>query len=353
MQIEKYMEILAKQISKLLFEHDCVIVPGLGGFITNYKPAVIHPHHHTFYPPSKQIIFNSALSSNDGILINAYADNLDINFSEAKKIIDQKVHSIRITLLKGQKVLIEDIGYLDLNRENNIEFTPINTVNYLGEAYGLGRFDFAPVNRVSNTPIIGISRPVVRKTMRWAAIVVPVVALAIWATFNTGTLNRFYGNYASLMPNTTESAKVTATPSKVNSTKTANIKVIKEAPEIGTPAVNIENTVNNTVPVKSAATLGTNPVESKVIIEGTNQSLAESSISYHVIVGAFSIPENASKFVEQLKSDGYHASLIGQNRKMLHLVSIQRFSDPSTAAARLSDLHTKGFPSAWILEKAN
>lgn len=346
------MKTLAKQISKLLFEHDCVIVPGLGGFITNYKPAVIHPHHHTFHPPSKQIIFNAALNSNDGILINAYADNLGIDFSEAKKIIDQKVHSIRITLLKGQKVLIEDIGYLDLNRENNIEFHPINTVNYLGEAYGLGRFDFAPVNRVSNAPIIGISRPVVRKTMRWAAIVVPVVALALWATFNTGTLNRIYGNYASLMPNTTESAAVTASPSAASSKKTATINVVKETTEVKTPDVKPENTVAYNVPANSGATIEASTIDRDVINEEMNQPAAQSTVRYHIIVGAFSIPENASGYVEQLKTEGYHAALIGPNRKNLHLVSIQSFSDQATASARMTDLHKKGFPAAWILEKA-
>ena len=93
------MKTLAAQISKLLFEHDCVIVPGLGGFITNYKPAIIHPQHHTFHPPSKQIIFNAALNSNDGILINAYCGIFETDFTTAAKIIDQKVHAIRISLL--------------------------------------------------------------------------------------------------------------------------------------------------------------------------------------------------------------------------------------------------------------
>jgi len=346
------MKTLAKQISKLLFEHDCVIVPGLGGFITNYRPAVIHPHHHTFHPPSKQILFNAALTNNDGILTNAYADNLGIDFSEAKKIIDQKVHTIRITLLKGQKVLMEDIGYLDLNRENNIEFHPINTINYLGEAYGLGRFDFAPVNRVSNAPIIGISRPVVRKTMRWAAIVVPIVALGLWATFNTGALNRIYGNYASLMPNATESAEVKASPSTTSSKKTAAYNVVKKAPEVITPIVNAEKTVTNAVPVNSGNTIEVTTVDTEAINEEMNQPAAESTVRFHIIVGAFSIPENASGYVEQLKNEGYHAALIGPNKKNLHLVSIQSFSDQTTASARMADLHQKGFPAAWILEKA-
>jgi len=32
---------IPKQISELLYQHDSVIVPGLGGFVTEYKPVVI------------------------------------------------------------------------------------------------------------------------------------------------------------------------------------------------------------------------------------------------------------------------------------------------------------------------
>lgn len=322
------MKTLAAQISKLLFEHDCVIVPGLGGFITNYKPAIIHPQHHTFHPPSKQIIFNAALNSNDGILINAYCGIFETDFTTAAKIIDQKVHTIRISLLKGERVTLENIGELSLNRENNIEFHPSNKINYLGEAYGLTRFDYAPVNRELSTPIIGISRQTARKTMKWAAIVAPIAALALWTTLNTGTLNRIYDNYASLIPAKTETAEYKASPSQESAKKTATLEVARVAPvQEVTEAADEEVHVNTTPAV--------------------------ASISYHIIAGAFSIPENAGKYVEQLKAEGYHATLVGPNRKNLHLVSIQSFSNQETATARMHDLHRNGFPAAWILEKAN
>ena len=47
-----------KHISELLYDHDCVIIPELGGFVGNYTPAQIHPVRHTFTPPFKNIIFN-------------------------------------------------------------------------------------------------------------------------------------------------------------------------------------------------------------------------------------------------------------------------------------------------------
>ena len=47
-----------KHIGELLYDHNCVIVPDLGGFVANYAPAKIHPTQHTFTPPTKNIVFN-------------------------------------------------------------------------------------------------------------------------------------------------------------------------------------------------------------------------------------------------------------------------------------------------------
>ncbi|MBA3284223.1 MAG: SPOR domain-containing protein, partial [Nitrosopumilus sp.] len=55
-----------QHISQLLYHHDCVIVPGFGGFVTNSQPARIHPVQHQFYPPSKSLGFNIHLRRNDG-----------------------------------------------------------------------------------------------------------------------------------------------------------------------------------------------------------------------------------------------------------------------------------------------
>ncbi len=62
-------------IRELLFGHDCVIVPGFGGFIGNYTPARIDKSTSTFYPPVKQISFNRNLNHNDGLLVGRISDH--------------------------------------------------------------------------------------------------------------------------------------------------------------------------------------------------------------------------------------------------------------------------------------
>ena len=53
---------LVRHIEYLLTEHDCVLVPGLGGFVLQYVPARFSEDRKSIQPPGKQITFNSSLS---------------------------------------------------------------------------------------------------------------------------------------------------------------------------------------------------------------------------------------------------------------------------------------------------
>ena len=52
---------LSKYLSELLMEHECVTVPALGSFIGAFKSAHYDLINEKFYPPSKQISFNSQI----------------------------------------------------------------------------------------------------------------------------------------------------------------------------------------------------------------------------------------------------------------------------------------------------
>ena len=48
-------------VEKLLYKHDCVIIPGFGGFVCNMEHARIDQVTHVIIPPGKHIIFNPNL----------------------------------------------------------------------------------------------------------------------------------------------------------------------------------------------------------------------------------------------------------------------------------------------------
>ena len=52
---------LAQHIEVLLLENDCVIVPGLGGFVAHYAPAMRVAEENTFFAPYPYHWFQSAV----------------------------------------------------------------------------------------------------------------------------------------------------------------------------------------------------------------------------------------------------------------------------------------------------
>lgn len=63
---------LIESVSELLYKHNCVIIPGFGGFITNYKPSGFEESRNLISPSSKKVAFNQLLIENDGLLINSW-----------------------------------------------------------------------------------------------------------------------------------------------------------------------------------------------------------------------------------------------------------------------------------------
>ena len=83
--MNKYVE----HIEELLYLHDCVIVPGFGGFICDYTSANINEKTGTIVPPSKKVVFNKHLKQNDGLLIDWIARKEQIDYEKAQRRLAQ------------------------------------------------------------------------------------------------------------------------------------------------------------------------------------------------------------------------------------------------------------------------
>ena len=75
---------LTKHIEILLLENDCVIVPGLGGFIAHHQPAHYEEDEGVFLPPTRTVGFNPQLTMNDGLLTQAYMQTYHTDFPDAR-----------------------------------------------------------------------------------------------------------------------------------------------------------------------------------------------------------------------------------------------------------------------------
>ena len=112
------MKNLAQYIESLLIQHECVIVPGLGGFVTYRDKASIR--NNRLYAPAQRVRFNHLLTYHDGLLAEAYMQDRHIGYSAALKAIKADIEQITTALNSGNTFILGRIGALSLSADNTI-----------------------------------------------------------------------------------------------------------------------------------------------------------------------------------------------------------------------------------------
>ncbi|MBI9066009.1 MAG: SPOR domain-containing protein [Salinivirgaceae bacterium] len=191
------MQDINKYVSGLLFIHDCVILPGFGGFVSNERSAIHNEVNHTFHPPKKDVLFNKNLTYNDGLLINYLAKNLNISYTEAKKRIQEEVQKAWLKLDKNEEVVFNGVGSFKYDKNQNLIFTAEETENFLIDSYGLSSFRFPPLSYQKNArEIIPLYNHThmnegVKKTLKWASILIlPIIGALALVPYSKSKLNQ-------------------------------------------------------------------------------------------------------------------------------------------------------------------
>lgn len=309
---------ISSYISELLYSHNCVIIPGFGGFVASYRPAASDANKHTYYPPSKHIAFNENLRTNDGLLAHHISLRENISFEQALSRIDAFISLLRESLSVQKKASLPDIGAFSMSK-GRLVFEP-SQHNFLTDSFGLSPVQAIPVKRSSTEQ--DENRNVRQLPSRFSpGKVAAVIALLIMTGSGLFLLNlddkNPFANRTELNPfaDTFDAADTPA-----------------EAPAVTKP--------RDTVVFRSQF----NPKKKPAILADTVKT------SYHIIGGAFQQSKNAEKYIMELKKEGIDAFLMpGKTEQELYRVSLGKFTERSEAVTRLQEIKDHINPEAWIL----
>jgi len=330
---------LDKFISELLFENECVIIPDFGGFIINYKPALIQEDVKRISPPSVEIAFNPILKNNDGLLAYHISAFLKISFPEAIDQIALTVSKWNYFLANGEPVFLKDIGELQMNDDEKIIFTPCFEINYLRESYGLFPVDIKLVNRRQTALHPDVFKQLtipVRKRKKPMNILVysltayiPVLIL-LWAFLminepfnqtNLGTLN------VLTRPGITIEKQHTKTSSVV--------PVDRRKSNKNEPASenNIENYTVKNIYIDDAVTRkkGLKP-------------------AYHIVAGSFATYKNAVLLKKELAFKHFKSEILDTGDGK-YRVTYNHFEFGEEAVNYLKEIREKENTTAWIIKQ--
>ncbi len=131
------MQNLAKITHELLYDHDCVIVSGLGGFITQNKNAHWDKDKNEIHPPKKTLAFNSRLDQNDGLLAKRLQSQSGLSYSQAISHIEEWSQLVLTELKETGHCKLNGLGTLYKAGEDSPVFVPEQKLNFKKSTFAL------------------------------------------------------------------------------------------------------------------------------------------------------------------------------------------------------------------------
>lgn len=116
---------LSRHIESLLLEHNCVIIPNLGGFVAQDCSAAYIEEENLFLPPYRDVAFNPLLQANDGLLVQSYMNATGASYSETQRAIETAVADLKHKIEENQSAELNGIGVLRLAGNGQYEFDPV------------------------------------------------------------------------------------------------------------------------------------------------------------------------------------------------------------------------------------
>jgi hypothetical protein len=284
-------------------------VPHFGGFVTNEKSARLDKTKETIYPPYKQITFNGHLKNNDGLLANYIASVDKISYDCALNYIKFEIESW-MEKLRDEDLSLNGLGTFSWT-DGKLHFEPQDKTNYLLSSFGLssvlardlhGSEVTEPVEESVIPPVIPLQEKKAPNYLKYAAVfVLGLSAIGFGA--------KIYSDY----------------------------KTEKWVAEAQKQQKQIEQKI------ESATFVISKPLPALKLELKTEKK------SFHVIAGAFRVPENAERKVSQLLEQGYQARILGVNRWNLTVVSYGSYETRGEALNELDSIQKNVAEDSWLL----
>ncbi|TSA31924.1 MAG: hypothetical protein D4R64_17155 [Porphyromonadaceae bacterium] len=329
------MEVI-QAIRKLLFLEDCIIIPGLGGFVSQYRPAVIDKATGTFIPPAKEIVFNRELVQNDGTLVNFIAEKSGISMDVARKQVDRFVEEAKKKLEQNDPVFIYGIGQFIQDKNRKIRFQADAGTNLFLESFGLASFHLREVAHENNIksystvefPIAEITKAHSNHNLRRIAIAMPLLIAFSLLPYNSRVTDTLTSSSASMVPEPSL-FRLNYPDAPRRDTAKAIVFPIRDSvtPEIVTREIVTSDSVTSDKVKRE-------DVKKEVVGSEDVKTVVR---KFPVIAGCFKIKSNAGRLHKQLIEKGYPA-MIAVSRNGLYKVSMESFASRQEALAGLTRL---------------
>lgn len=324
------MDEIALHIEFLLHSHDCVIVPGLGGFVVNVSD-VERNGLWGVDAPKCELLFNSKLTYNDGLLTESLMKTNKISFETASGIINAACEELKKKLAKEKQVVWSSLGTFkeanEVDEKNRPVFIP-NKYFIRPSFYGLTNARLKPVALLSSKNSDESNLIPLKPFIQYVSSAI-AMALVLFIVVVS------YSNHESK----SQRAEIVS-KSIIFNKKETNVAGSKAVKSVYASNANVINTKNDNSSI---------PPPSQ-----TNTSLSQSTSdsNYYIIVGVYGVRDVAEKTLSTLQAHGFvNASMLERTGRLD--VYAASFTNKDEAQSFLSKFQSENpkYHDAWLLKR--
>ena len=322
------MMTIISHIEYLIKEHECVIIPGFGAFISYYTPSYV-TEQGALIPPKLLYGFNAAIKHNDGLLANSIMRKNGISYDEAVDIIDGDVRIIKSQLDDSNEFIFGEIGVFS-NAESGVLFEPNERISYSKSSmFGLRDIQLSEVGKQQQLSDASEKKDVVyislrKDFFRIAASIIVLVVLAF--ALSTPIALDDAPDYAGVKFVAESQKTVVEQPMK------SDVKAGRQTSV---------DTLNTTVSKKK---------ESAVSPESESHSelaVSPDNYKYYLVIATFRTKKQAELYVKQSAAESDLEAKVLDNGGSLYRVYVAAGNSYDSLSTKLDDIYGTN-PDAWI-----
>ena len=338
---------IIEHIEQMLSVHDCVIIPGFGGFVLQVTPTWYNAEAHRFEPLHKELVFNETLQHNDGLLIESYRQSEATDYRSAYQLVQADVAELKALLERDGQVEMAPIGVFRRGEEGQLIFEASRDTDWLNASmFGLPAFTIEPLAEELPIPM-NVEKmekrrpdvyyiPVNRRLVRWVAAAVVAIVVFLSASTSVEEVNRS-AYTASFVPTEMLNAnmqKDEPSPAEPEPTSTK----VEVTPRAETKPASVEKPKAETKVAKAPAPKR----EAAKTVEAAPQK------RYYIVIASLASSEQAAQYMKGVgQKDCPNMAVLQTKGK--YRVYADRFTDKAAAEKYQNTLRKNPkYKDAWL-----
>lgn len=356
----------------MFWDHDCVMLPGLGGFVCNPRSAWYDEAQQQIVPPSRDVLFNPRLTTNDGLVANELMAKHGVAYPEAIRAVETLVDTVMAQLNEGQTAELPGLGRLYQEDDAHLRFVADAEFERVLGSFGHASIALSPLEALTAPAAMSTTEEPKRKpkvvalpqreetSVPWrtqlaraaAAVAIPVTLGGAWM------LSQPTGSETMLGSNPLwNSVPVAATYAPSSHTALEVGEAVEPSEGLaefvertgweGLLEFDLEAGVPRAGGLRVMVSV-TQPVPEPVDVVDVVEDTPAQQVNFLIVGGAFSVESNALNLAASLEREGFESSLHFQSHNQLTVVSLGGYVTEGEAREALADARDRGHEKAWL-----